>query len=121
MSDEDISHESQETPDSEGRFVFPMDAFIPLVLLAVSLIGFLGWQVSVTSDQRNSLENVKSQLEDAVARQDPEVTQSQQVQQGLEKIAQDLINLAATDGTAKAIAEKYVRSTQPPASPAPSP
>src|SRR5580704_10267488 len=105
MSDEDISPETETETEtqSEGGGGFPMDAFIPLVLLSLSFIVLLGWQVSNASSQRNTLEA-------AITRQDPAVNDSQQVQAGLAKLAQDLLTAAQTDDTAKAIANKYIRN-----------
>jgi len=88
---------SPETGTLRG---FKMDAFLPLVLLSLSLIVLLGWQVSNTSTQR-------SLLEGAILRQSPAIDQSTQVQANLAKLAGDLLQAAQTDPTAKAIAAKY--------------
>jgi hypothetical protein len=77
-----------------------MCAFFPLVLLSLSFIVLLGWQVSNTSAQRGLLES-------AISRQEAAVTQSNQVQTTLAKLAGDLLQAAQTDDTAKAIAAKY--------------
>jgi hypothetical protein len=90
------------SPEVETQSRFPMDAFIPLVLLSLSLIVLLGWQVSNSSAQRTQLEN-------AITRQEPAVNQSNQVQATLGKLAADLLEAAQTDGTARAIAAKYIR------------
>jgi len=99
MSDE-FSPETET--ELEPRRGFPMDAFVPLVLLSVSFIVLLGWQVSNTSSQRTQLEN-------AITRQEPAVNQSHQVQASLAKLAEDLLQAAQTDDTAKAIAAKYIQ------------
>jgi len=87
-------------PEAEPQPGFKMDAFIPLMLLSSSFIVLLAWQVSNAATQR-------TQLEDAIARQETAVTQSHQVQTGLAKLAEDLLQVAQTDGTARAIAAKY--------------
>jgi hypothetical protein len=89
---------SSESPSFPGGF--KMDAFIPLVLLSISVIVLLGWQVSVNSTQRGELEN-------AITRQEPAVTQSQQVQAGVSKLVGDLLAAAQTDDAAKAIVAKF--------------
>ena len=71
-----------------------------MVLLSLSFILLLGWQVSNMSTQR-------SRLEDAISGQQPAVTQAQQVQATLGKLAGDLLEAAQTDGTAKAISDKF--------------
>ena len=91
------------TPETESQSRIPMDASIPLGLLALAFIVLLGWQVSNSSTERHLLEN-------AIQQQQPAVEQSQKVQQSLAKLANDLITAAQTDPTAKAIAAKYVRS-----------
>jgi hypothetical protein len=101
MSDE-LTEEYSPEPEPAPRGGFPMDAFVPLVLLSISFIVLLGWQVSNTTAQRTLLEN-------AITRQEPAVTQSHQVQAGLAKLAEDLLQAAQTDDTAKAIAAKYIQ------------
>ncbi len=95
------------------RTGFPMDAFIPLVLLSISFIILLGWQVSVSSTQKNLMEN-------AITRQEPAVNQSQQVQASVTKLVTDLLQAAQTDAGAKAIVDKYkIQQSAPAASPTP--
>lgn len=103
-----MNEELIETPVEApaSRYGFKMDAFIPLVLLSISFIVLLAWQVSITSTQRG-------QLETAISRQGPQVAQAEQVQAGLKKLAGDLMQAAQTDGTAKAIAAKYIKSNAP--------
>jgi hypothetical protein len=98
MSDEEYTQE----PEIAFRG-FKMDAFIPMVLTSVTLIVMLSWQVVVTSNQKTLFEN-------AITRQEPQVNQSNQVQAGLQKLAEDLLDAAQTDPTAKAIADKYIHS-----------
>ena len=98
-------------PENRGGG-FPMDAFIPLVLLSISFIVLLGWQLSNFSTQRGQLEN-------AITQQEPAVNQSHQVQATLAKLANDLLEAAQTDDKAKAIANKYIRPNN--AAPAASP
>jgi uncharacterized protein YigA (DUF484 family) len=89
---------------------FKLDASIPVMIISISLIVLLGWQVSVASTQRTNLENL-------ITRQEPAVTQSQQVQQSVSKLAADLLQAAQTDDTAKAIVTKYKIQQNTPAAP----
>jgi uncharacterized protein YigA (DUF484 family) len=108
MSDEYPSETETETMGG-----FKLDGFIPLVILCVSFIVLLGWQVSVASSQRTMLEN-------AITRQEPSVTQSQQIQASVTKLVTDLLQAAQTDDTAKKIVDKYkIQQNAPAASPAP--
>ena len=105
MSEEEISDQSSDLdPDADGsKFRVPMDAFIPLALLAISFIVLLAWQVNNASSQRAMYEN-------AIASQQDQVDKAKQVEASVTKLAQDLIVLAQTDGTARAIEQKFIRS-----------
>lgn len=76
------------------------DAFLPLTLLSISLILIFIWQLSTISSQRSGFQNT-------IQRQDELVSQSHKVQAGLEKLVNDLLDLAQTDAEAKAIVQKY--------------
>jgi hypothetical protein len=89
---------------------FTLDLFVPFVLLAVSFIVLLVWQVKMAGDS-------KKQLEDAITRQEPADNQSNQVQAGVSKLLTDLLAAAQTDDGAKAIVTKY--KIQQAGSPAP--
>lgn len=120
MSDEFNEEPAEEPVDEyatelepEAPHGFPMDAFIPLVLLSVSYIVLLGWQVSNSSTQRTLLEN-------AIKNQQTALAQAEQIQAGVKKLASDLVDAAQTDETARAIATKYIKPNNgapPPASP----
>jgi hypothetical protein len=107
---------SDYSPDSEIPGGFKMDAFIPVVLLAVSLIVFFVWQIINTNAERTQLESV-------ITRQVPAITQAQKVQDSVTKLVNDLLAAAQTDATAKAIVDKYqIKSAGAPgADAAPSP
>jgi len=75
--------------------------FIPLTLLAVSLLIVFIWQLSNISSQRVALQNL-------IQSQQQAVQQSRQVQAGLEKLVNDLLDLSQSgDEDAKAIVTKY--------------
>jgi hypothetical protein len=97
--------------ESETRSGFPMDAFIPLVLLSASFIVLLCWQVKMSSTQKDLFEN-------AITRQEAAVNQSQQVQASVTKLVTDLLQAAQTDDAAKAIVTKYkIQQNAPPSTP----
>lgn len=76
------------------------DAFLPLVLVSLSLILIFIWQLSAISTQRTAFQST-------IQRQEELVKQSHQVQGSLEKLVNDLLDLSATDSEAKAIVQKY--------------
>ena len=93
------------------------NAFVPLVLVAVSVIVILGWELGVGSQARSNGRQLREQ-------QTKLVEQAKQIQTGLEKIARDLVEVARTDDDAKAIVTKYninISNAMPGASPAASP
>ena len=82
-------------------------AFLPLLLLSLSLLSLLIWQLTNLSSQR-------SNLQATLQRQTEYVLQSRQVQSSLQKIAVELIELAKTDAAAKAVVDKYgIRQQSP--------
>lgn len=76
------------------------DAFLPLALLSISLILIFIWQLSTISSQRSAFQST-------IQRQEELVSQSHKVQEGLEKLVNDLLDLAQTDEESKAIVQKY--------------
>lgn len=83
-----------------------MTPFIPLTLLAVSFLILLVWQLSNIYSQRSGLQNL-------IQNQQQAVQQSGQVQAGVKKLANDLLDLAQNgDADAKAIVDKYKISRQ---------
>ena len=87
-------------------------AFLPLVLVGLSLAIVLLFQVSMQLPQREMLKQIVKQNEKGVE-------QSQQVQGELQKLVMDF-NAVAPDETKAVLARLGVQWT-PPASPAPSP
>jgi hypothetical protein len=76
------------------------NGFVPLLLIALSLILILTWELVTGSQARANGRQLREQ-------QSKLVDQSKQIQTGLEKLARDLINVAGTDPDAKAIVTKY--------------
>ncbi len=76
------------------------DAFLPLTLLSISLVLIFIWQLSAISSQRTAFQST-------IQRQEDLVSQSHKVQAGLEKLVNDLLDLAQTDNDAKEIVKKY--------------
>jgi predicted PurR-regulated permease PerM len=84
-------------------------AFLPLTLLAVSFLIILVWQLTNITSQRSGLQNL-------IQNQQQAVQQSRQVQTGLEKLVNDLLDLAQNgDADAKAIVTKFGIARQAPA------
>ena len=87
--------------------------FVPLVLIALSLISVLSWELFNGIQARQNFYRLREQ-------QARLVEQSKKIQGSLEKLARDLINVANTDTDARSIVTKYgINITNPAASPAP--
>ncbi len=94
--------------DSDGQFSIGKDAFLPLMLLIVSVLLLFIWQVNGFSEQ-------KTALRATIERQDQMVKQSLQVQGSLQKLLSDLLELAKTDPLAQQIVTKHNIQQQAPA------
>ncbi|MEI6352006.1 MAG: hypothetical protein WCP06_12980 [Verrucomicrobiota bacterium] len=99
MNQPDNTPESDFTPDS-GASVESMSAFLPLTLLAASLIVVLGWQVSTSSNQRGLLQQ-------GIENRAPVLQQARQTQAGLQKLVIDLIEASKDDNEAISVIAKY--------------
>lgn len=101
--------------------------FLPVLLIAASLLVFFIWQAINVSEQRSAFNSTRAQLEEQFKTSTPQqnemIKQSVAVQAKLEKIASDLLDLAKDgDPDAKAIIAKYNISKQAPTgSPSPAP
>jgi hypothetical protein len=89
------------------------NGFWPLLLVMISVLIILVWELTVASQIRKNGEEVRVQ-------QTRGVDQAKQVQASLEKLARDLVELSAKDDDAKAIVKKYGIALSSPA-PAPAP
>ena len=90
-----------------------LDAFVPLLLLALSLVLIFVFQLTAITQQRAAFEN-------AVNRQGEGVKQSRIVQGNLEKLVRDVLDLAQSgDSEAKAVIQKYGIQSNAPVAPAP--
>ena len=83
-------------------------AFWPVVLVTVSLISILTWQVTVANEVKDHVTQLRDQ-------QVKLVEQSKRMQAGLQKFARDLVDLSKSDPDAKAIVDKYGISINAPA------
>ena len=90
--------------------------FFPIVLLAVSLLILLVWQVVNVSSQAKTLKAAKAQLVETLKQRDPQAQQALQMQNALRALTLDLLKLAETDPKADALVKKY---NVPPAPSAP--
>lgn len=104
---------NHETSSRSGAALVK-DAFIPLLVLALSYVILVSWQVSNALAQREAMQTASS-------RQEPVIDQSHQAQAALQKLASDVIEAAQTDDIAKAIVAKYGMQIKAPATPAASP
>jgi len=95
-----------------------MSPFLPITLLAVCLLLTSIFQLSLMLPQR-------SQLQRAIAQNEQGVGQSQQVQQGLQRLVEGLVGLAKEDNKdAQAIIAKHnirINNQAPDQAPAASP
>lgn len=91
-------------------------SFIPFLLLAISLIAVLAWQLWVGNEARANGQRLREQ-------QLRMVDESKRLQQGLESLARDLVNVSQSDNDARAIVTRYgISLKQPsPASTTPAP
>ena len=99
--------------------------FLPVSLLAASLLVFFIWQLTMLTSQHSALGLSLQQLEESFKNNTPQheqmIKQSQAVQAKLEKIANGLLKLAEDgDPDAKALIAKFkISRSAPAASPAP--
>jgi len=80
--------------------------FLPIVLLALSLIIVLGQNLLAVREQ-------KAALNQMIDQQKPAIEQSRQVQARFQKMMMELLQLAQTDADAKTVAAKYGISYTP--------
>lgn len=80
-----------------------MSAFIPLILLAVSLALFLTSQISNLLTQRTNLKELNTKLVEARDQRDKALQQAPKVQERLQKLFLDLAAIAKDDKDAQAI------------------
>ncbi len=93
--------------ETTEQFSIGKDAFLPLMLLIVSVLLLFIWQVNGFSEQ-------KTALRATIDRQDQMVKQSLQVQASLQKLLTDLLELAKTDQLAQQIVTKHNIQQQAP-------
>ena len=101
------------------------DAFLPIVLIALSVIFVFIWQLSNASKQRANVRAAQDQLDAAyrntVPQIDQKMQQSKAVQQKLEALVTDVLKLANEgDPDAQAIKGKYKIEQNAPVSAPPS-
>ena len=115
---------SEYTPTSQGK------SFYPLLCITISLIIFFGYQLSSISSQQTNIMNVRKQLDDFTAANDPKEadakTKAEQIENTLSKLANDLYQLATTDPGAKTVVDNLKKiginyQGAPAASPTPAP
>lgn len=97
-------NEHQSPQHSQPTF----SAFWPVFLLALSMAGFLGWQVSVAV--RQYMGSLRLADQQAVV-----ASQAANAEAKLQAVVLDLLKLAETDSDAREIADKYNIKFTPPA------
>ena len=97
-----------DSPDSP--LTIERDAFLPVLLLSLSVLFFFIFQINGLTGQRTAFKG-------AIERQDQVVKQSRQVQELLKNVALDLLTAAKSDDNAKAIVTKYNIQQQAPPGP----
>ena len=90
---------------SDSSSAFP--TFFPIVLLAVSLLILLVWQVVNARSQTGSLKFAKAQLIETLKQREPKAQQAMELQNKLRALTLDLLKLAETDPKAQALVKKY--------------
>lgn len=93
--------------DSSSR-----SAFLPLTLLAFSLLITMAWQIFLSLQTRS---NARAQFE----QRKQLVEQSTKIQSSLQNLVNDLLKLAETDKDAQSVVNKYqIRRKEPLSAPA---
>jgi predicted negative regulator of RcsB-dependent stress response len=90
----------EEEPAAEPNETTRHNGFWPLLLIGLSLVMVLGWELWVAV----ATQQIANQLLDQQAKV---VAEAKQVQGNLEKLARGLVELAKTDDEAKAIVNKF--------------
>ena len=76
------------------------DIFWPVLLIGLSLVLVLSWEIWIGADTRRSAQQLQEQ-------QVKVVDQAKQVQLSLEKLVRGLVGLAKTDENAKKLVTKF--------------
>jgi hypothetical protein len=100
----------------ESSSAFP--SFFPIILLAVSLLILLVWQVVNVRAQAGNLKATKAQLVETLKQREPQEQQAIQLQNQFRALTLDLLELAKTDPKAQSLIKKY---SIPPAPATPEP
>lgn len=83
-------------------------AFIPLVLIALSVIILFAWNLMVALNQHSAGVRISAQ-------QELQVTQAAQTEEKLKAMMTDLVELAKSDTDAETIMKRYKIAFTPPA------
>jgi len=89
----------------ESSSAFPI--FFPIVLLAVSLLIMMVWQVVNVRSQTANLKSAKVELVEALKQREPKVQQAMEAHNKLRALTLDLLELAKTDPKAQSLVKKY--------------
>lgn len=89
-------------------------AFVPLLLVALSVLVFMGWNLSLATQQTQAGRRLSEQL-------DEQLTQSKQAEEKLRVMMTDLVALSGTNPRAMAIVKKFQISFTPAPAATPAP
>jgi hypothetical protein len=111
---------SQPSEEAGNTASCQSSQFLPLLILSLSFLIFVIYQITLVSQQRAQLKTAREQLTTLVEQSKPVVAQARQAQQVLEKVAHDLVAIANEDEVAKAVVTKYgIQLSQAPNAQAP--
>lgn len=83
-------------------------AFLPIVLIALSSLILLGWNLFIVINQHSASLRI-------IAQQDLQIAQANQVETKLKQMMTDLVDLAKEDTDAATIVKRYGIAFKPPA------
>lgn len=93
--------------DSDPSSTPARGLFLPFLLLALSVLLLVVWQIASVASQRSGLKTAKAQLADAIQKREPQVAQSVEIKNRLQALSTDLLELSKIDERALAIVKKY--------------
>jgi len=93
--------------------------FLPILFTTLSVVVVFGYQLSINFRMKGEQENLSKQLDEIQRQRDPLVDQARKIQTGLQALAEDLLQVAATDEDAAGLVKQFnIQRSEPPAAPA---
>lgn len=100
MESNDTAKEKESAQVEEDQGSSPQGIFLPMAILMISVLLFLGWQLYLMKAQGAIWKQQFAQREQMV-------NQSRAVQSDLQRVAFELISLSQTDHDARVLIDKY--------------